>query len=226
MLTETGSSSTSQGTILRSLLAAGAVALGLLTASPAAAQVKFAVEVFTGVAININTPLKLEQGGQPDIEFTADYETRPFEQPFYWAIRVGLRSPKSAWELQLFHHKLYLVNPPPDVQYFDITHGYNILTLNYARELQPVTVRAGAGVVVPHVSATVRDQDFSKEEGYGVAGPAFLAGAGKRWPIVAGLSIAAETQFIVSWIDKQVAGGRVSASSVALHVWIGLGYAF
>jgi len=197
-----------------------------LAASPATAQVEFAVEIFTGVAINFNTPLKLEQNGQPDIDFAADYETRPFEQPFYWAIRVGLRSPKSAWELQLFHHKLYLMNPPPEVQYFDITHGYNILTINYARELRSLTVRAGAGVVIPHVSATVRGEDFSGKDGYDVGGPAFLAGAGKRWPIVAGLSFAAETQFIFSWIDKQVAGGQVSASSVAFHVWVGLGYVF
>jgi hypothetical protein len=198
----------------------------LLVASPATAQVEFAVEVFTGAAINFNTPLKLEQNGQPLIEFNAEYETRPLEQPFYWAVRVGLRSPKSAWELQLFHHKLYLMNPPPEVQYFDITHGYNILTVNYARELRPVTLRAGAGVVIPHVSATVRDEDFSKEEGFDVAGPAFLAGVGKRWPIVAGLSFGAETQLIVSWIEKLVAGGWVSASSVAFHVWFGLGYEF
>ena len=226
MLTETGSSSTSPGTIPRRLLGAGSLAFGLLAATPATAQVEFTVEVFTGVAINFNTPLKLEQSGQPDIESTADYETRPFEQPFYWAVRVGLRSPKSAWELQLIHHKLFLTNPPPEVQYFDITHGYNILTVNYAREVRPLTLRAGAGVVIPHVSATVRDEDFSKEEGFDVAGPAFLAGVGKGWPIVAGLSFAAETQLIVSWIDKQVAGGRVSASSVAFHVWIGLGYEF
>ncbi len=224
MQTETGSSFTSRGTILRKLLTAGSLALGLLAPSPGTAQVKFAVEVFTGVAINFNTPLKLEQDGQPDIELTADYETRPFEQPFYWAIRVGLRSPKSAWELQLLHHKIYLTNPSDEVQSFDITHGFNILTVNYAREFRPVTLRAGAGVVLPHVTGTVRGEEYSTEGGYEIGGPAFLLGAGKRWPIVAGLSFEAESQLTVGWVNVGVMDGRVKTSNVALHLWIGLGY--
>jgi len=202
------------------------LAAALLVATPAKGQVRLAIEVFGGTAISFNTPLTLEQTGAETIELTGDYETRPLDQPFYWAIRVGARSSKSAWELQLIHHKMYLANPPAQVQRFEVTHGFNILTVNYARETRPLTLRAGAGVVLPHVTGTVRGEDYSTQGGYEIGGPAFLVGAGKRWPIVAGLSVEAESQLTVGWIDIAVTGGRVSASNVALHLWAGLGYTF
>ena len=198
----------------------------LLAATPANGQVRFAIEVFGGTAISSKTPLTIDQTGAETIELTADYETRPLDQPFYWAVRVGARSPKSAWELQLTHHKMYLANLPAEVQQFEVTHGFNILTVNYARETRPLTLRAGAGVVLPHVTGTVRGEDFSTQGGYKIGGPAFLVGAGKRWPIVAGLSVEAESQLTMGWIDMTVTGGRVSASNVALHLWAGLGYTF
>ena len=34
-----------------------------------------------GAAKQVSTPLKIEQDGQPDIELTADYETKSFEIP-------------------------------------------------------------------------------------------------------------------------------------------------
>ncbi len=104
------------------------------------------------------------------------------------------------------------------MQSFDITHGFNILTVNHAREVRPVTLRAGAGVVLPHVSGTVRGEAYSTEGGYKIGGPAFLVGAGERWPIVAGLSFEAEGQLTVGWVDAGVTGGRVKTSNVALHL--------
>jgi hypothetical protein len=198
----------------------------LLAAAPANGQVRFAIEVFGGTAISFNTPLTIEQTGAEIIELTGDYETRPLDQPFYWAVRVGVRSPKSAWELQLIHHKMYLAKLSTEVQWFEVTHGFNILTVNYARETRPLTLRAGAGVVLPHVTGTVRGEDFSTSGGYEIGGPAFLVGPGKRWPIVAGLAVTAESQLTVGWIDISATGGRVSASNVAMHLWAGLGYTF
>jgi hypothetical protein len=198
----------------------------MLYVSPAAAQMRFSVEVFGGTAFSFPSGLTLEQEGQEDIGLTGEYETRPFEQPFYWAVRASLRGSKSAWELQLIHHKMHLSNPPQEVESFEITHGFNVLTLNYALESLPANVRFGAGVVLPHVTGTVRGEDYSTEGGYRISGPAFLVGAGKRWQLVAGLTAGVEAQLSAAWASASVAGGRVSASSFAFHLWIGLGYVF
>ena len=47
-------------------------------------------EVYGGWAHNFDTPLDIEQTGQPGIDITADYETRPFESPLYYVVRYGV----------------------------------------------------------------------------------------------------------------------------------------
>jgi hypothetical protein len=211
---------------MRPWLLCASLLFGLsVAAAPAGAQVRISIEVFGGTAISIPSGLTLEQDGEASIDLTAEYETRPFEQPYYWAVRAGLRGSRSSWELQLVHHKMYLSNPPEGVGNFEITHGFNMLTLNYALEYLPVNVRFGGGVVVPYVSGTVRGMDYSSS-GYRITGPALLAGVGKGWKVVAGLTAQAEAQFSAAWARVPVSGGSISASNFALHLRAGLGYVF
>jgi hypothetical protein len=81
------------------LLIVSAIALAIVFPSSARAQTRFSVEVFGGTAFSLPSGLTLEQDGEEDLEFTGHYETRPFEQPVYWMVRLGLRRPTSRPDL-------------------------------------------------------------------------------------------------------------------------------
>lgn len=74
-----------------------------------------------------------------------------------YAYRIGRWSGRTAWEAELVHHKLYLENPPPAVQHFEVTHGYNLATANRAWATDRRTVlRVGVGLVIAHPEGRVR----------------------------------------------------------------------
>jgi hypothetical protein len=200
-----------------------------LQAGAPRAETRISLDVFGGMAANAPTSLTIQQDGEPSLELTARYDTKAFEPPLYYAVRVSLRHPGRAWEVQFLHHKLLLSNPPDEVQSLEITHGFNIITLNYALETRPLTLRLGGGLVMPHVSGEVRNRQFSSRDGllgsgYRLTGPALLLGAGKRHPLSSHISVNAEAQVTGAWTRTDVGGGSIRTSNVALHVLVGIGY--
>lgn len=123
---------------------------GMSVARPALADNQFATEFFVGTSVSFKTPLKIEQAGQPDIDFSARYDTKPFKLPIYWMFRFDRLREGSRWELQLTHQKLFLENNPPEVEHFEITHGYNLPTVNRAFAAEHFAWRVGAGAVIAH----------------------------------------------------------------------------
>lgn len=183
------------------------------------------LQVFGGTSINFPTTLNISQQGEPEISHRASWETRPWDQPLYWALRLRWQREKDGFEVQLLHHKMYLQDPPPTIQHFEITHGFNILTANYLRRSRPVHWRVGAGVTLPNTFATVRGE-ISDIHDYSVGGPALLAGAGTELALTRRLFLAAEAQFIAGWATVDIARGEAKVTSLALHVLVGLGYVF
>ena len=214
--------------------AALAALLALLgTASPARGQNRFAIEGFVGTSLSAPTSLTIRQNGEPDLSFTARYETKPTQTPIYWAVRLSLFNERRGIDLQFNHQKLHLTNRPPEVQHFEVTHGFNLFTLAYRWRTLPVDLRLGGGVVLPHPEGTVRDRSYGSPEGgflgrgWHTAGPAFLAGAGKRWEPVRHLLLATGAELVAAWAYRiPIADGSVDVSNVALHIRAGLGYAF
>ena len=187
----------------------------------------FSVEFFFGGALNASTNLKIEQEGENTLDFSAEWDTRSFSQPVYWAIRLALTGPVGkgiGLELQMIHHKIYLENRPPEVQQFEISHGFNILTMNIGYYSLPVALRAGAGVVIAHTDAVIRG--LRSDSGYEITGPAFIAGAGRRIQMWRGLFASLDLQFSAARARVRVPEGRAYTSNYALHVMAGLGYAF
>ena len=188
-------------------------------------------EMFLGAAQSFPMPLTIRQEGYADINLTAEYETRPFEEPPYCAWRVGRWKEGRAWELEFVHHKLYLRNEPPDVQHFEITHGYNLITVNRAWSYAGFVFRFGAGVVVSHPESIIRDQELPEDEGFlGLgfyrSGSTAQGTAGKKFYLKKGLFWTLEAKLTVSYAWVPVVEGDADAPVIALHGLFGLGYEF
>jgi hypothetical protein len=210
------------------------VALALLVLlfahAPSLAGGRRSVELLLGTVSNLSTPLTVRQGGEREIDFTARYESRPLSSPLYYTVRLALEDRTGAWELQLVHHKLYLSNPPAEIQHFEITHGYNLLTLNRAFAVRGTTLRVGAGIVLAHTESTVRGLEGPDggilDTGYRLTGPSLSLGAGRAFAITDDLDVLAEIQATGARARVPVANGTADAPNVALHFLLGLGYRF
>jgi hypothetical protein len=123
------------------------------------------VSVGAGFQYNVPLPLVIRQSGHPDLRLTARFDTRPFAEVPYYDVKVGMERRPWAFELELVHHKLYLVNRPAEVGTFEITYGYNPILLNVVREQRNVALRAGAGIVLTHPETTVRGHRFPETGG-------------------------------------------------------------
>src|SRR5205809_626858 len=100
--------------------------LALLAPRVAVAQ-KLTIDLMSGSAYNVPTPLTIRQDGFPVIRFTAHYRTRPFSPlaPYYsWRVDFWNHAKTGAWEVQQVHHRLFLANTTDEVQRFEIHYGY------------------------------------------------------------------------------------------------------
>jgi hypothetical protein len=192
--------------------------------TPVWAEEGWTFQTSLGVVENLETPLTIRQSGFPDIELDADYETRPFESPFYYSLRAGRWSGRGGWELELIHLKLYLQNRPPEVQQFSISHGYNLVMVNRGWDVRRLILRAGVGAVVAHPETTVRGRPL--EDGYHVTGPAVQVAAEKRLNLGERWFLGLEGKVSAARANVPVAGGEAEMPSVAGHLLVGLGYRF
>ena len=204
--------------------AAGA-ALAAMFVLPPAVDAQWRLEAFTGTAHNFATPLTVRQPGLPDFQMDARYDTRPFTGSPYDSARLGWWKGSSGWELQFLHHKLYLANPSTEVSHLEISHGYNMFTVNRALERHGLVLRGGAGLVVTFPETTVRGRK-RPTLGYDLSGFTVAAGLGGRWPRASRLSLSAELKLTLSWVTVPVFEGEADVPNRALHFLAGLGYRF
>ena len=207
----------------RSALIGLAMLCALSRAAPAGAD--WRIEAFTGTAHNFTTPLTVRQTGRPEIRVDARYDTRPFTGSPYYSARLGRWKGSAGWELQFLHHKLYLANPTEEVSHLEISHGYNMATLNRAWERWGFILRGGAGVVFTFPETTVRGRK-RPILGYDFSGFTAAAGVGGRWPRASRLSVAGELRLTLTWARVPVFEGEAGVPNHALHFLAGLGYRF
>jgi hypothetical protein len=205
--------------------AALALLLIVLTATPATAQVE--LQVFGGSALNLRTPITISQAGHPDLSFTARWGTRPTRPTWYYAWRVGLWNANRGWRLDHTHHKLYLDNPPPEVQAFRITNGFNIVTVSRAFRRNALTWSLGAGPVITYPISTVREKKFDHDNGfngYHLSGGSLMAMATREFPLTGGLVLSLDARTSLSWVRVPIEDGHARLPNAALHLHAGLGY--
>ncbi|HKG94397.1 MAG TPA: hypothetical protein VKA84_20965 [Gemmatimonadaceae bacterium] len=204
----------------------------LAAAGPAHAQTRparFQAAFFAGTAWSLPTRLVIRQRGEPDIRLRARYATRPWRDAPYYAYRLGYAANgRDALEAELVHHKLYLTNLPPEVRQFEVTHGYNLATLNYARRTNDWSLRVGVGLTVAHAENVVRGRRNDPGRtflggGYHIAGPTMQLAAGYGVGLARRLSLLPEVKLTASTARVPVADGSATVPNVALHALLGLG---
>lgn len=187
------------------------------------------VDMGFGGAWSANTKLTIEQAGQPDIRLdSAHYSNRPFQSPPYYRVRAGWRIGANALRAEFVHHKLYLDNPPPEVEHFEVTHGYNLLLLSLEREwtllpgILALTSYVGGGPVLAHAESTVRGASHQSKH-QELAGGAFQAGGGVKLKPLPLLVLGAELAGSAAWAHVEVAEGQASVPNFALHLFFVVG---
>lgn len=216
---------------------------------------------FLGDAINIPTPLTIILNNTGPIYTTGIYETRAFtfqDDANYYAYRFSFKDNKNEWfELELIHHKIYLINtpedfgkcyspldyiirnlfsnykPPENIQYFNISHGYNLITLNKAwrdKKFNWLIYRVGLGAVLAHPQSKINNKEWSYIEGtffgFLLSGPTVQASVGTRHPILKNLYISTEVKLTLSYAIVPVVDGSAHVPNIAIHLLLGTGYSF
>lgn len=197
-----------------------------------------AFEFYLGSAYSLPTGIIIRQDGYPNITITnADYATKPFSDALYYSIRVGQWKNKTAWEFEFVHHKLYLENKPPEVQKFNITHGYNLIYLN--RTLRPrkitekliVVPRIGFGPVVTHPETIIRGMEFEdigglnrgKWKGFYFSGFTGQLTYQFRYNFHPMFFAAGELKFTGAYANIKIAQGNATVPNFAVHGTFGVG---
>ncbi len=137
----------------------------------AVAQTRWSFELQFGLAHSLDLPLTFKQKGWPDIHLQkADFYTESLQDPPYWSWRFSKWFKNEGLEFEAIHHKFYLKNKPLEVQRFGVSHGYNMLLFNYAKQFKKVILRAGAGSVLVHGESTVRGMVYPEGPGFDING--------------------------------------------------------
>jgi len=214
-------------------LTAGLILLIVIisASSPVHAEEMWTAEIFGGSSYSFPTPLRIRQPGYEDIDITARYETKPFENDPYYAWRIGKWHDDSAWEFEQVHQKLYLTNKPAEVQQFQITYGYSLFTLNRAWKSGGFIYRLGAGVVVTSSFSIVRGESYEQsgglfDTGYHLSGATMQGAVGRRIYLAENLFLALEGKLTASYARVDIANGYAQVPNAAVHWLFGLGYDF
>ena len=77
----------------------------------------------------------------------------------YYSARLGWWRDNSAQEFELVHHKLTLVNNAQEVEYFSITHRFNLLTVSRACKEPYFIWSLSAGAAISYSERYSQRQD-------------------------------------------------------------------
>lgn len=209
------------------------VFLGPFLIFPASAQRTWGFDFHLGWAGNLPLPLTIRQADYPDIRIRrANFYSEPFVLPYYWDWRLKKRIGKFSFEFEAIHHKLYLKNKPPEVQRFGISHGFNVLTLNYVRHFSFFSWRNGLGSVLLHPESTVRNKVWPEGpgfdiKGYRLRGLVYNTGISKQIPIIRKrLYLSTELKATFARATMPIAEGDATVNNIALQAIAGMGVNF
>jgi hypothetical protein len=181
------------------------------------------VDLMFGSAYNVPTPLTIRQSGQPLIEHTARYDTRPLG-PYapYYAGRVSFWRGDRAWEIEVIHHRLFLSNTTPEIQRFEIHYGYSYLLAGHAWRVHGLELHANGGIVVTNPANVIRDRPMNvdgaeERAGYAVSGVGGSAAVSRAFRVTGRLSLVGTAAVVAGTVSVPVSQGSARVPNVGLH---------
>lgn len=204
---------------------------GARTAVAQARPARWSMELFGGTSFSARTPFTVVQEGQPELEFTATWATRPFHSYPYYAYRITHLDSlgRKGWAFDFTHQKIYLDNRPPEIQRFEISHGYNLFIFSRLWVRHDWNWSVGGGAVVGHPEDTVRGLQHLDDDGgtfgggYYLCGVAAEAAAGRRVRLSRKFFASALTKLSAATCHVPVRNGWAEAPNVAFHLNLGVG---
>ncbi len=197
---------------------------------------EWSFEANFGVPINLVHPIKIKQAGYPDLNFKAKYYSEPFKQPYFYVYRFSKWKNDKGWQLEMMHQKLYLENPPNEVQYFSITHGYNLIMLSRAFKIsifkeKDFIVSLGSGIILAHGENMVRGKELDQEQsffnlGYYPTGPVLNLAIAKKFNLSKRFYFNVESKFNTSHANVPIVDGEASLWHSSFSFVGGVGYSF
>lgn len=187
----------------------------------------FSFELSLGTAYNANKSITVRQQGYPDINFNARFATKAFEMPFYYSLRLGYWQHDRSWEFELIHHKLYVENPPSEIQNFEITHGFNIITINRAWDINNTVLRLGLGTVLAHPDTTVRGLSSGYgawNQGYHLGGYSLQGSVQRRFYLYKKGFLSFEIKLVHATTRIPINNGSADVVNDSLHFLFGYGW--
>ena len=211
-----------------------AFAAVLVFPSSARAQ-KVTVDLMTGSAYNVPTPLTIRQDGYPIIRMTAHYDTKPFRPfaPYYsWRVNFWNHSHTASWEVQQVHHRLFLSNTTADVQRFEIHYGYNYFLFGRAWMVRGFALHAGAGVVAPNPASEIRGKFLNTSDpgaldvNYRIGGVGAGGSISRHATLIKHLGVLADGGVLGGRVKVPVRDGNATVPNLGFHGHVGLSVSF
>lgn len=209
-------------------LARAALLLSLPVCHPpwaGAEEPAWRLEAALGAAHSLGSTLKVASAGMLALELEAEWDNRSFESPLYYGLRVARADAHGAWALRFVHLKIFLAKPPPEIERFSVSHGYNLLTLERSFPVRGFDLVAGFGLVIAHPEVILRHQtarDADQGRGYSVTGPTGALALGRRLRLGERFALVPEIRFTLSRAHVPIADGEASVPNASLHVLVGL----
>ncbi|MDH5608905.1 MAG: hypothetical protein OEY56_05460 [Cyclobacteriaceae bacterium] len=181
-----------------------------------------------GVPYTFPARLSFRQAGLHDFSHQARFAAEPFVPPWYWDAYAAWRGPQGEYGARLTHHKVLLVNFTPDVPRFQVTHGFNMLSVFARKDLKWAEVIVGTGVIIGHPETRIRGLENTRvgifDGGYFVTGPAFDVGLGRRYFVAPWFFLHAEARTSWSYVRFPIGGGDVRFQALSAHLKVGTGF--
>lgn len=172
--------------------------------------------VGSGTSFNFFSPMKFKFKDGTTVEYSDSWSTKPFTSPPFYQVIIGYWADGVGFQFELVHNKIYADEDklPSNFQNIEITDGYNMLFLNYAKQLDNnFIIKYGLGAVLTHIDITYNN--IRTHGPYQISGPAVQIGLQKDFQISQSVGFYLEGKAAYSQAESEVKDATIDTLSVS-----------